>query len=136
MEYWFKDGLRFGCQGCGFCCTIPDGYVYIHPSEIEEMREYLDLTLEEFSRLYVEKLDGDLVLKSFPNGECIFYKDGGCRIYDARPRQCMTYPFWPHNLGTKYDWAALGQECPGINKGRKWSEEEIIQCIQLKMSKD
>ena len=136
MEYWFKDGLRFGCQGCGDCCTIPDGYVYVYPSEIEEMRKSLDLSLDEFSRLYLEKLDDEIVLRSFPNGECIFYEKDGCRIYNSRPRQCISFPFWPHNLGSKYDWTELIKECPGINKGRKWSEKEIVQCIHLKMQQD
>ena len=29
---------------------------------------------------------------------------GQCSIYDVRPVQCSTYPFWPSLLASKEDW--------------------------------
>ena len=45
--------------------------------------------------------------------ECIFYdRDiNGCKIYEARPSQCITFPFWDY-YKTRVD--ELKQECPGI----------------------
>ena len=36
---------------------------------------------------------------------CIFLDQGGqCSIYDVRPVQCGTYPFWPSLLNNKKAW--------------------------------
>ena len=44
---------------------------------------------------------------------CVFYTAGvGCGIYDARPIQCRTYPFWDY---FKTNTEELIKECPGIN---------------------
>ncbi|RHY69529.1 hypothetical protein DYB38_007943, partial [Aphanomyces astaci] len=32
----------------------------------------------------------------------------------ARPTQCQTYPFWPQQLISKYDWALTSKECEGV----------------------
>jgi len=135
MDFFFKEGLRFECQRCGQCCTIPDGYVFIHPKEIATMSHHLNITVEEFLRVYVSKMDGQLVLNSFPNGECIFYNNG-CTIYDVRPRQCDTFPFWPYNVDSESDWIELSKECPGVNKGRLWTKEEIIEKLKRKLRRD
>ena len=38
-------------------------------------------------------------------GSCIFLDPAGqCTIYDARPVQCRTYPFWPSLLDSLEDW--------------------------------
>jgi Fe-S-cluster containining protein len=48
--------------------------------------------------------------------ECIFYDriSNGCGIYDARPNQCKTFPFWDYY---KTRITELKQECPGIIDG-------------------
>ncbi len=39
------------------------------------------------------------------NGACIFLTpSGSCSIYDVRPVQCSTYPFWPSLLKSKETW--------------------------------
>jgi len=42
-----------------------------------------------------------------------------CSIYEARPTQCRTWPFWPENLRTKRHWETvkLRTPCPGMNSG-------------------
>lgn len=50
------------------------------------------------------------------NGEqCIFLtKDEKCSVYDVRPTQCATYPFWPQNLFGLAEWKAEASRCEGI----------------------
>lgn len=137
MKYFFDEGLKFECQRCGDCCIIPDGFVYLYPSEIEEISSRMGMSVEKFKEKYMTQEDGEDVLKSFPNGECIFYiRNEGCRIYDSRPRQCVTFPFWPHNLRSADDWTAVSDECPGVNKGRLHSKDEIIRHIHSKLRRD
>ena len=66
-------------------------------------------------------------LKEFPNGDCVFF-DGNtrrCTVYEARPRQCRTWPFWNSNLETPEDWKDVQQTCPGAGHGNFFSLEEI-----------
>jgi len=37
---------------------------------------------------------GDKVILMKGNGKCPFLKDGGCSIFDIRPRMCRIFPFW------------------------------------------
>ncbi|NOX37052.1 MAG: YkgJ family cysteine cluster protein [Calditrichaeota bacterium] len=66
-------------------------------------------------------------LRSHPNGACIFFDGQGCQIYPVRPLQCRTYPFWPEHLKSAYRWKMVARQCPGVNRGRLYSAEEIVQ---------
>ena len=57
-----------------------------------------------------------------------------CSIYQARPLQCRTWPFWDGNLASEENWKSAGKRCHGINAGtRKFSREKIES---LKDAKD
>lgn len=113
---WYKDGLRFACTECGKCCTGEPGYVWITHKEIEEMAEFLKISVPEFVQMYTRQVDGDLALKEFPRSyDCIFLRDGKCSVYGARPTQCRTFPFWHENLESKEAWQRAERRCEGIN---------------------
>lgn len=61
--------------------------------------------------------------------DCVFLRETnqgrGCAIYDVRPAQCRNWPFWPVNLASSDAWNSTGAKCPGINKGRLYTHEEI-----------
>jgi len=40
-----------------------------------------------------------------------------CQVYQARPMQCRTWPFWPENLQSRKAWDQAAQKCPGMNTG-------------------
>lgn len=50
-----------------------------------------------------------------------------CRIYEARPAQCRTWPFWPSNLRSdrSWYWVKRNTPCPGMDRGPTFSLEEI-----------
>lgn len=37
----------------------------------------------------------------------------------ARPTQCRTFPWWPQNLISDYDWQLAARECEGITLPRE-----------------
>ncbi len=116
MKPWYKKGLRFACTECGRCCTGEPGYVWINQEEIEEMAEFLQISVKEFVQLYTREVDGELALKEYPRTfECIFLRDGKCRVYKARPKQCRTFPFWPENVESEKAWEKAAKRCEGIN---------------------
>ena len=113
---WYKKGLKFGCTGCGKCCTGGPGYVWINEEEIIEMAAALNMSVKDFEAKYTRIVDGDISLKeTVPNYDCIFLRDEKCLVYNARPRQCRTFPFWEENLESKAAWKEAGSRCEGID---------------------
>jgi Fe-S-cluster containining protein len=78
----------------------------------------------EFYCRWVPGLDGveQLSLKERGNYDCIFWKNG-CSVYEARPLQCRTFPFWPSILSSVGSWEAIS--CSGMGKGALHSMKEI-----------
>ena len=59
--------------------------------------------------------------------DCIFLdsKTRKCMVYEARPRQCKTWPFWDSTIRTPEDWANTCEVCPGAGTGRLYQLGEI-----------
>jgi len=86
-----------------------------------------ELDISVFEEKYVRRIGIRKSLKEFPNGDCVFF-DGElrtCKVYNARPRQCRTWPFWDSNLKTPEDWQRTCQVCPGSGRGRLHHLEAI-----------
>ena len=66
------------------------------------------------------------------NMDCVFWVDGACSIYEHRPVQCRSFPFWAPYLGNRNDWDALELTCPGVNIGELHSAEEIDEWLALR----
>lgn len=126
-ELWYKDGLKFSCSGCGDCCTGAPGFVWIDQSESQAMADAVGLAQEEFEDQYTRKIGARRSLKEFSNGDCVFFDNQTrkCEVYDARPRQCKTWPFWDSNLRTPEDWERTCEECPGSGTGKLHQLNEI-----------
>jgi Fe-S-cluster containining protein len=115
---WYRDGLRFACTRCGACCTGAPGYVWVGVPEIDRLAAHLGLTRDEFSRRYVRGVAGRYSLVEKPGGDCTFWDaTRGCTVYEARPEQCRTWPFWPDNVETPEDWSQVEAICPGAGRG-------------------
>lgn len=112
---WFEKGLSFRCTGCGKCCTGSDGYVFLSPVDIQNLASHLHMSQEDFCRRYTRLVDGDYALLDQRNGDCIFLKKNQCDVYQERPVQCRTFPFWTQNLRSKSDWEKAASFCEGIN---------------------
>jgi Fe-S-cluster containining protein len=125
---WFADGLRFQCTQCGNCCTGAPGFVWVNQEEIRQLAQAVgESDLERFERDYVRAVGVRKSLKEFDNGDCVFF-DGEqrkCRVYESRPRQCRTWPFWDSNLKTPEDWRHTCQICPGSGVGKLYVVDEI-----------
>jgi Fe-S-cluster containining protein len=102
--------------------------------DLRRLAECLELSDEEFFLEYCEIVDLHLAqrvsLIAEENGDCVFLGDAGCEVYEHRPLQCQTFPFWPTNLLDEQAWQEAGRSCPGINQGRCWSSEEISECVK------
>ncbi len=126
---WYKDGLRFECQRCGSCCRGEPGVVWINKKETKNICVSLGISTELFVKNYVRLINGRISLLEHDNGDCIMY-DNGCKIYEDRPRQCKTFPFWSSNLKNKTQWEEQKKTCPGIGKGKLHTLEEIDNSLR------
>ena len=131
-EPWYAAGLAFECTGCGACCAGPgEGYVWVTPKEIVDIAAKLQISEAEMRRKYVRKVGRNFSLvERKDNNDCIFLVPDGkggrkCKVYDVRPVQCRTWPFWPSNLASPDDWAYAGLRCPGMNRGPLHDINEI-----------
>ena len=105
------------CECCqGRCCTGDSGYIYVTKDEILNIAELLELDVNTFVKEYLFKKGYKYSIKEMKYNdsyECVFYnrESNGCNIYDARPLQCKTFPFWDY-YKTRVDELKL--ECPGV----------------------
>ena len=116
MKPWYKEGLRFGCTGCGGCCTGSPGYVWLDAQEIEALAKRLNLSMEAFVQKYTRKVGNRLSLKEHHKTyDCVFLEGKQCTVYEDRPTQCRTFPWWKESLETPAHWAETARRCEGIN---------------------
>lgn len=129
---FYKEGLHFECQGSGKCCVSRGeyGFVYLTRKDRRQMAKHLNLSVGEFRKRYVRETDGVSHLIQ-PEGteDCLFLKNNRCEVYEARPIQCRTWPFWPENMNSKAWKKDVVAFCPGARvkktKATLRSREEI-----------
>ncbi|QEH33644.1 Flagellin N-methylase [Aquisphaera giovannonii] len=129
---WYEDGLSFSCTRCGNCCTGAPGYVWVTPEEIEAISAIRGEPVDDFSRRFVRQVGTHYSLTERPGGDCILWDPAiGCTVYEARPVQCRTWPFWPENVESPGDWERVKKGCPGAGQGRHYSRSEIVESIGM-----
>jgi len=128
---WYAGGLHFECVECGQCCSGPgEGCIWITRPEIARLAVFVAMDTEEVHGRYLRRVGRrTTIIEQRRTRDCVFLtKTGrgqGCAIYPVRPNQCRTWPFWTTNLRTADDWNMAGLRCPGINRGRFYTFEEI-----------
>ena len=118
-DVWYSKGLRFECSQCGDCCTGAEGYVWVNQAEIDAMAARMQITAELFEEQFVRRVGVRRSLTERPGGDCVLLdaETRGCTVYEDRPRQCRTWPFWNSNLKSAASWNEAAESCPGCNKG-------------------
>jgi uncharacterized protein len=132
-EPFYQNGLKFECTMCHACCRFEPGYVFLSESDVQRLMKGTGLSREEFLETYCRTVPIGgarmLSLKEKENYDCIFW-DNGCTVYRHRPLQCRSYPFWGANLVSKRSWQAVARACPGVNRGKLFTKEEIDQWLK------
>jgi len=123
---WYAAGLRFSCRRCGACCTGEPGHVWLGPGEASALAVLMALSEEEFLARYARRVYGLPCLREEEDGRCVLFEPGkGCRAYEARPRQCRTWPFWPRIVASQEAWEREAADCPGMGSGELHGPERI-----------
>ena len=127
---WWSDGIRFECQETGRCCVARGsyGYVYLTLADRQRLARHFGLSTRAFTRRHCLRTDGHWHLRDFTD-QCAYLDGVRCRVYEARPEQCRTWPFWPENMSPRAWSKEVAGYCPGVGKGRVVSGPEIVQLL-------
>jgi len=129
---FYAGGLRFSCTRCSACCRHESGFVFLSEKDVSVLAAHLQMKYPDFVGRYCRWVGAGweerLSLKEKSNFDCIFW-DQACTVYQCRPLQCRTFPFWQSTLSSRGAWAAAARDCPGINAGAAHEREEIEDCL-------
>jgi Fe-S-cluster containining protein len=135
-QVFYEKGLRFECTRCSRCCRHSPGYVFLSAKDVERLSKALGTPPEEFLRVYCRRVSTGIAdrisLKEKANFDCIFWENGGCSVYEARPTQCRAYPFWSSNVASREAWEEQAKMCPGIGRGPVHDRREIEQWLEVR----
>lgn len=115
--------------GCGKCCQV-EGEVWLDTDEVADIACTLNVSAESFFEQYVDSArSGWVKLKNKVNDDasvsdnCIFLDSENrksCTVYQSRPLQCRTYPYWPRLLTDESSWEDESV-VPDDQPGKHWS---------------
>jgi uncharacterized protein len=131
---WWADGVQFQCQGSGKCCVSHGefGFVYLTLADRRRMAKVLGMSTSAFTRKHCQMTDGVFHLRE-TGPECRFLEKKRCSVYEGRPEQCRTWPFWPEVMNAK-SWAKeVKGFCPGVGKGKVISGEKIEAILETQI---
>lgn len=135
-EPWWRDGLRFACQGSGKCCVShgADQYVFVTLADRRRLAMTLNMPTGAFTRRYCAKHAGLFHLGT-DSKSCVFLDGRRCSVYEGRPVQCRTWPFWPENMSSG-KWTRVAAFCPGVGKGQVVDAETIRDILKKQRRSD
>jgi Fe-S-cluster containining protein len=129
-----QPGLSFSCTMCGHCCSGPEGYVLVTDDEARALAARLNITVDDFVARYTRSTSEGRSLterRTDAGLDCIFLDRNTipgkaiCGVYQDRPAQCRTWPFWPSNLRSRATWERAKRVCPGMDKGTHYTPVQI-----------
>jgi uncharacterized protein len=137
-EPFYAAGLRFSCARCSYCCRGEPGFIFLSHGDLRRLLRRLSLDFKTFFRQYCTLVDTGVgmalslrdVERENHVHDCVFWGSEGCAIYEDRPVQCSTYPFWSSIMVSKASWLGEARSCPGIGSGelrsRDYIEERLL----------
>ena len=131
--------MKFECQSScgGKCCTAQwdkgeRPFVFLTKEDKARLSKALNFRFMHFierkefiSTRFKSTRSLQYVLKLNAAGRCPFLDNGKCGIYENRPTQCRTFPFWPE-YRDKAQFDKLKEICPGVGKGEEKTGPDLF----------
>jgi Fe-S-cluster containining protein len=133
-------GLRFECTQCGKCCWTRGAYAHVYLDKDDELRlaERLGVPLADFRERFTFRDENGFVELDFVGGRCILLdaETNLCTVYESRPTQCRTFPFWPE-LIRRGAWTSEAKSiCEGVGNGRVVPKDEVAERLAAQKKSD
>jgi Fe-S-cluster containining protein len=130
MSYlpWYQEGLRFECQRTGNCCKTHGEYafIYVAKADVSAMSAVLNISEAEFLEKYCAEDNGYTIVRMDEPACPFLTEENACGVYQARPKQCATWPFWKENMSSSQRWNGPVKDCcAGIGKGPLHTRETM-----------
>ncbi len=87
-----QSAFGYTCRRCLSCCRFKT--IHLNPYEIARLAKHFGVTTTECIDRFTT--NGGTVLKSGPDGTCVFLGDEGCSVHADRPLVCRLYPLGRH----------------------------------------
>jgi len=137
---FYAQGLSFSCKRCSACCRFEEGYVFLSRKDVTELCRALNMKYDDFLETHCRWVPSDfgkcqLSLKEKKNYDCVFWSSshgGGCLVYETRPLQCRTFPFWASVMNSKKSWKITASDCPGMDIGTFHSQDSIKKMLAMR----
>ena len=134
-QEWYADGLEFECTMCGACCTGDPGVVRFSDQEAKGIARRLGVTVASFLERFTHHIGGGRrslnEVETEHGFDCVFLDRNTmpgkavCSLYEDRPLQCRTFPWWPENLKSPRSWQRVAKSCEGVGRGQMVPISEI-----------
>ncbi|HYW82803.1 MAG: YkgJ family cysteine cluster protein [Spirochaetia bacterium] len=136
-DSFYGSGLRFECTRCSECCRHTPGYVFLSEKDLVALAAATGRERQEFLRTCCRQVSFGVArrisLKEKANLDCIFWEKGGCSVYDARPLQCRSFPFWSACVSSPEEWELHARQCRGMGKGALHPRSEIEDWLKQRL---
>jgi Fe-S-cluster containining protein len=134
---FYAKGLLFSCTRCSACCRFESGFVFLSEKDASLLSTALNMGFTSFAETYCRWTPAEngeflLTLKEKTNYDCIFWAKEpveGCMVYDKRPLQCRSFPFWPSIVNAKNNWEMAARDCPGMGRGKLHSGDSVKEWL-------
>ncbi len=133
----------FSCARCGWCCRNnfeiritedilrPSNAISIFPDDIRRITRGTGLQWDDVAQpdIYSCLSDGEnlwaigWILRRDDGGDCIFYRDKACAIYEWRPMICRCYPFFMGERDVDI------MHCKGL--GNEMTQERAVEMARM-----
>lgn len=109
--------FHFACQRSGNCCRVGHGRVWIEEQRLPLYAKLMRATVQGFVARNIVQVGARLSLQERADGRCVLL-DGNnqCLVYEQRPEQCRTFPYWPELLADHAALERAARYCPGIQR--------------------
>ncbi len=89
--------------------------MFLSERDVQRLAEHFSMSVVDFARKYTRLVNGVHALIDQQGHDCIFLKDKQCTVYEARPVQCKTFPWWVQIVDSENAWLEAAKHCEGIN---------------------
>lgn len=107
--------FSFSCRRSGRCCSQGlGGRVWLTPDDVTRLAKHFALPEATFRERHTF-VDGGRTSLRMDQGRCTFLEGTNqCTVYEARPAQCSSWPYWDQVLTRPEGLERAMAICPGI----------------------
>ena len=101
--------------------------MWVTEADITAIAERRGMDRDAFRSEFVRNVGDRLSLTERPDGDCSMLdeKSRRCTVYEVRPIQCRTWPFWRSNVESPQTWQETCEVCPGAGQG------DLVPLVQI-----